>query len=64
MNNSIYLVGNTGFVGSNLMQCEDFTMSAHSLDVTKMYGHRPDVLVYAGKLQAQSGLLIKILLRI
>ncbi|MFQ7839813.1 MAG: sugar nucleotide-binding protein [Enterocloster bolteae] len=48
MNNSIYLVGNTGFVGSNLMQCEDFTMSAHSLDVTKMYGHRPDVLVYAG----------------
>lgn len=42
------LVGNTGFVGSNLMRYGMFDLGVHSTDVTKAYGLKPEILVYAG----------------
>lgn len=43
-----FLVGSTGFVGSNLMQETTFDGSFHSSDVQEAYGERPGLLVYAG----------------
>lgn len=48
MNGTVYLVGDTGFVGSNLLKHNSFTQTAHSTNVTNMYAARPDVLIYAG----------------
>lgn len=47
-NNSVMLVGNTGFVGSNLALSYDFTSMYHRTDIEYAYGTRPDILVYAG----------------
>lgn len=42
------LIGNTGFVGKNLLKSYSFSDSFHSTDVMKAYGTNPDLLVYAG----------------
>jgi hypothetical protein len=42
------LVGNTGFVGSNLCLTERFDAVFHSTDIENAYGQRPDLLIYAG----------------
>ncbi len=42
------LVGSTGFVGGNLLRKHSFDVSVHSMDVSRAYGTRPDLLVYAG----------------
>jgi len=41
-------VGDTGFVGSNLVLHGVFTQTAHSINVSKMYYSQPDILIYAG----------------
>ena len=46
--NTIYLVGYTGVVGSNLHTKYKFDKIANSKDVKKMYGDCPDILVYSG----------------
>ena len=43
-----YLVGCTGFVGSNLIVQHCFDGAFHSVDITKAFDKRPDLLVYAG----------------
>ncbi len=43
-----YLVGSTGFVGSNLAGSTHFDGRFHSTDVERAYGARPELLVYAG----------------
>lgn len=43
-----FLVGNTGFVGTNLALHHTFDGAFHSTDVERAYGARPDLLVYAG----------------
>jgi hypothetical protein len=49
MGKEIYLVGNTGFVGSNLIYAYPyFTKVANSKNISKMYGDSPDILIYAG----------------
>lgn len=48
-NKQIFLVGSTGFVGSNLLYSyPSFSMVANSKNVMEMYGKQPDVLIYAG----------------
>ena len=42
------LVGYTGFVGSNIVQCGNFDNLYNSKDVEQGYGSSPDLLVYAG----------------
>lgn len=42
------LVGNTGFVGSNLASAYEFTDLYHSKNIGQAYGTEPDLLVYAG----------------
>lgn len=42
------LVGNTGFVGSNLQSEYDFNGLYHSENITEAYGKNPDLLVYSG----------------
>lgn len=42
------LVGNTGFVGSNIAAHHAFSSMFHSTDITDAYGKKPDLLVYAG----------------
>ncbi len=42
------LVGSTGFVGGNLLAAHEFAGSCHSSDVTRWYGSRPELCVYAG----------------
>lgn len=46
----IALVGNTGFVGSNICAAagEKIGRSYHSTDIADAFGTRPDVLIYAG----------------
>ena len=44
----IALVGNTGFVGSNLCISKKFDFVANSKNVGDLYNVHPDVLVYAG----------------
>lgn len=48
MDGAIYLVGDTGFVGSNLSKHNRFTKTAHSTNVSNIYAAKPDVLIYAG----------------
>ncbi len=48
MDGKIYLVGDTGFVGSNLLKNNCFIQTAHSTNVSDMFAARPDVLIYAG----------------
>ena len=43
-----FLVGNTGFVGSNLAAQHSFDGLFHSSNISEAYGKTPDVLVYAG----------------
>ena len=43
-----YLVGCTGFVGSNLCEQHRFDGLFHSRNVTEAYGKEPELLVYAG----------------
>ena len=43
-----FLVGGTGFVGSNLARETAFDGVFHSTDVREAYGRRPGLLVYAG----------------
>ena len=43
-----FLVGSTGFVGSNLAAQHHFDGLFHSSDISGAYGCRPDLLVYAG----------------
>ena len=43
-----FLVGYTGFVGSNLSAEEKFDGLYHSTNIADAYGTRPDLLVYAG----------------
>lgn len=43
-----YLVGYTGFVGSNLFNMGHFDKVANSKNVEEMYGDSPDILIYAG----------------
>lgn len=45
---SEFLVGCTGFVGSNLIRAHQFDGLFHSTDVDQAYGTKPDLLVYAG----------------
>lgn len=42
------LVGNTGFVGSNIIAYGQIDVSFHSTDIEKAYGSKPDLLIYAG----------------
>jgi len=42
------LVGNTGFVGSNILQSHAFDTAYHSSDIESAYGLQPDLCVYAG----------------
>lgn len=42
------LVGNTGFVGSNLQSTYDFDGLYNSENITEAYGKNPDLLVYSG----------------
>lgn len=42
------IVGNTGFVGSNLAAAHKFEGAFHSTDIEQAYGARPELLVYAG----------------
>lgn len=42
------LVGNTGFVGSNIIAYGQIDLSFHSTDIEKAYGSEPDLLIYAG----------------
>jgi len=46
MNNII--VGNSGFVGSNLILCFNFDGQYNSKNIKKAYKTNPDILVYAG----------------
>ena len=43
-----YLVGSTGFVGSNLKRQHKFDGVFHSTDIVDAYGKEPELLVYAG----------------
>ncbi len=43
-----FLVGNTGFVGSNLALQHKFTGLFHSSNIADAFGKSPDLLVYAG----------------
>lgn len=43
-----FLVGSTGFVGSNLAAQHRFDGAFHSSDIAEAYGKAPDLLVYAG----------------
>jgi len=43
-----YLVGSTGFVGSNLIRQHQFDNVFHSTDIVDAYGKEPELLVYAG----------------
>ncbi|MBQ4430152.1 MAG: hypothetical protein II877_01515, partial [Synergistaceae bacterium] len=43
-----FLVGSTGFVGSNLAASHKFTASFSSRSISEAFGLRPDILVYAG----------------
>lgn len=43
-----YLVGSTGFVGTNLRAAHRFDGMFHSTDIEQAFGKRPDLLVYAG----------------
>lgn len=43
-----YLVGYTGFVGSNIAEKHDFTGLFNSKNVEEAYGENPDLLVYSG----------------
>lgn len=43
-----YLVGSTGFVGSNICKQHPFDMAVHSINVENAFGGQPDLLVYAG----------------
>ncbi len=42
------LVGDTGFVGSNLMEYMYFDRTYNSRNIAEAYGLKPDILVYAG----------------
>lgn len=42
------LVGYTGFVGSNIDSCHDFTWQINSKNKELSYGKNPDLLIYAG----------------
>lgn len=42
------LVGNTGFVGSNIAASHTFNAQYNSKNITSAYNTRPDLLVYAG----------------
>lgn len=48
MEQQIALVGDTGFVGSNLCESYHFNYRVHSANVKDMYGLHPDILIYAG----------------
>lgn len=43
-----YLVGYTGFVGSNLCESHTFDKMFHSTDIEEAFGGSPDLLVYSG----------------
>lgn len=43
-----YLVGYTGFVGSNLIEAHQFDGVFNSKNITEAYGKNPDLLVYSG----------------
>ena len=43
-----YLVGYTGFVGSNLAASHTFDGQFNSRNIQQAFGGRPDLLVYAG----------------
>ncbi len=43
-----FLVGNTGFVGSNLASQYQFDGLFHSSNIQEAYGKKPELLVYAG----------------
>lgn len=43
-----FLVGYTGFVGSNLAHSHKFTGLFNSANIHEAYGQHPDILVYAG----------------
>lgn len=42
------LVGNTGFVGSNILRNHEFSAACHSTDIDKQFEYSPDLCVYAG----------------
>lgn len=44
----IYLVGSSGFVGSNLMKSFKFDKVFNSKNINDAYGSNPDILFYAG----------------
>ncbi|MCF8021046.1 MAG: NAD(P)-dependent oxidoreductase [Vallitaleaceae bacterium] len=43
-----YIVGYTGFVGSNLIKMLDFTGFFNSSNIAEAYGKKPELLVYSG----------------
>ena len=43
-----YLVGSTGFVGSNILKNMNFDGCFHSTNVTEAFGKNPDLLIYSG----------------
>lgn len=45
---SEFLIGNTGFVGSNLTAQHKFTASFNSGNIAQAFGKKPELLVYAG----------------
>lgn len=42
------IVGDTGFVGSNLFKTRAFEMGYNSKNISNSYGLKPDLLIYAG----------------
>lgn len=42
------LVGNTGFVGSNIYQSGEFDKGYNSKNISRAYGTKPELLVYSG----------------
>ena len=43
-----FLVGYTGFVGSNILSKHDFSGLFNSKNIKEAYGKNPDLLVYSG----------------
>ena len=43
-----YIVGYTGFVGSNIVLAHEFEGKFNSKNIKEAYGGNPDLLVYAG----------------
>ncbi len=43
-----FLIGNTGFVGSNLINSHKFSHTFNSSNISSAFGQNPDLLIYSG----------------